>query len=212
MEQLHDTLQFWKNVGYYGGGALFVLSLIVGAISFYKTSALEKVIRLESKKSDDSSRNEFLDGMKRQELAFNEYKDLLLKEKKASNIEKIKPSQQENVKPPDKEKVLEDNFEYEIDAQNKLVKFWPKTGEWKKPIVAYPSQESAVVKGSLTSKQGLMYMVMEGINNEHKLSFIVASGGPAASKENFYGLHYETLPSYIVIGDDGIAMWKIELK
>lgn len=208
MEELQNALQFWKSFGYYGGALAVAIGGVIGLISYYKTSDIEKLIRTESSKADSLARNEFLDRMDiqfKQQQAIQEAQEKLLKNKTLENAEKTKTTKSDRLKP-------EDNFRYEIDAQDKLIKFWPKVGEWKKPIIAYPSDENDVVKGKFTSQTGMMFMVMEGTNDEHKLTFFVASGGPAASEDNFYGLQYEFLPSYVVIGDDGIAMWRIDLN
>ena len=221
MENLYNDLQFWKNVGYYGGGFFVIIGMIVGGISFYQTSKLENLIREETKKEESISRNKFLDDWnihyQQQKLQENLEKQIeeLKKVKQSAESktqEKLEKQIEELQKIKQSETVPKENFRFENDTQNKILKFWPKVGEWKKPIIAYPSDEKDIVKGNFTSKTGVMFMVLQGINEEHKLVFSVASGGPPATKDHFYGLGYETLPSYVIIGDDGISMWRINLK
>ncbi len=108
---------------------------------------------------------------------------------------------------------IPDNYLIAHDTQNKIIGFRPKIGKWKKPLLAYPLEEKDKVNGRFVSQLGMMYQRMEGYTNEApQLLFFVAAGGPPSDKDNPYSLHYDILPSYIVIGDDGVATWKIELK
>src|SRR5258708_636183 len=56
MENFYNDLQFWKNLGYYGGGLFLLLSAIVGARSYYKVSQIENLIRIETKKEEDKAK------------------------------------------------------------------------------------------------------------------------------------------------------------
>lgn len=213
MENLYSDLQFWKNIGYYGGGAFVILGMIAGAVSYYKTSQLENLIRIETKKEEDKAKDEankerakYFDILEAAEKARKEYQEKIQK-----LIEESQKTKQK-LEIPQPTTLPEDNFIYENDVQNHLLKFRPKVGEWKKPIIAYPLDEKDIVNGKFTSKTGMMFMVLEGTNQEHKLIFSVASGGPPATQDNFYALHYDKLPSYVVVGDDGISMWRINIK
>lgn len=105
-----------------------------------------------------------------------------------------------------------DNYVFIIDTIQKRLIIRPKFSVWKNIFIGVPINEMEVVKPSFWNKSARIVNSLfapQTVNNEKYYAII--SGGIPATRDFFYFMTYEKMPSKIVFGDYPNDLYTIKL-
>ena len=108
---------------------------------------------------------------------------------------------------------IPDNYQIKIDTAIQLITIQPKAGAWTKPFIGIPRNEKGIVNPHFGSKNRNITAMSKGtfISKGDSL-YAMTTDGLAATKDFYYSLHYDFLPSYIIFGNNPGPLYRANFK
>lgn len=107
---------------------------------------------------------------------------------------------------------IESNYVCTLDPSLHRIFLHPKQGSWDTVFIGLPKTEKDQVDPHFGSKSGTITGARPGTYNVKSDSlFGMTTAGTPADGRFYYFLHYDSLPSYIIFGNNSGPLYKIDL-